>query len=347
MFVARRAGARRERASATIPLVSHWDELQTPVLGRGCRRSTASTPSSSPCRTRCTASSTSGAGSTAPGRSCSTRTTSLAEVSARCSAALGCERRARSGEGRAEQGADHRRGRLHRRITSPPRLVATGMARRPRRQLCPRGRDRRSSLGSRRRNACGCSSATSAPTDALADAATTTTPTSSTSRRSSASRTSSTRPLRGAARQRRDADERVSASPGRQSQLERFLFASTSEVYAGTLRPLELPIPDAGRLSAGVAGPAHRRDALHALEDLRRGDVPPARACRSRSSARTTSTARAWASRTSSRSSSQRAHAADDGASLEVFSIDHRRTFCYVDDAVEMHGARAAVAEDV
>jgi UDP-glucose 4-epimerase len=32
----------------------------------------------------------------------------------------------------------------------------------------------------------------------------------------------------------------------------------------------------------------------------------------------------------------QRAHAAAPGAQLEVASVDHRRTFCYVDDAVEM-----------
>jgi nucleoside-diphosphate-sugar epimerase len=32
----------------------------------------------------------------------------------------------------------------------------------------------------------------------------------------------------------------------------------------------------------------------------------------------------------------QRAHAADPGARLEVTSMDHRRTFCHVEDAVEM-----------
>ena len=32
----------------------------------------------------------------------------------------------------------------------------------------------------------------------------------------------------------------------------------------------------------------------------------------------------------------ERAHAAPDGGELEVFSVDHRRTFCYVDDAVEL-----------
>ena len=32
----------------------------------------------------------------------------------------------------------------------------------------------------------------------------------------------------------------------------------------------------------------------------------------------------------------QRAHDAEDGGRLEVHSVDHRRTFCFVSDAVEM-----------
>lgn len=40
-----------------------------------------------------------------------------------------------------------------------------------------------------------------------------------------------------------------------------------------------------------------------------------------------------------------RAHATPDGGSLEVYSVDHRRTFCFIDDAVELV-LRAALAPD-
>jgi nucleoside-diphosphate-sugar epimerase len=39
-----------------------------------------------------------------------------------------------------------------------------------------------------------------------------------------------------------------------------------------------------------------------------------------------------------------RARKVEDGGSIEVFSVDHRRTFCYVDDAVELM-VRAADAD--
>ena len=41
----------------------------------------------------------------------------------------------------------------------------------------------------------------------------------------------------------------------------------------------------------------------------------------------------------------QRAHEAEDGGRLGVHSVEHRRTFCHVSDAVEMM-ARAALAPD-
>lgn len=125
-----------------------------------------------------------------------------------------------------------------------------------------------------------------------------------------------------------------------QASLRRFVFASTSEVYAGTLELGTLPIPtpehvpltlpDLGRprtsyllsklygealcLHSGVPvtvirphnvyGP--RMGLAHVIPELL-----------------------------------QRAHAAEDGGTLQVFSVDHRRTFCFVSDAVEMI-ARAA-----
>lgn len=128
--------------------------------------------------------------------------------------------------------------------------------------------------------------------------------------------------------------EQALALAGRQKGLRRFLFASTSEVYAGTLEKfgLEVPTPEQTPLAlpdldrprttymlsklygealcqhAGVPftivrphnvyGP--RMGLAHVIPELL-----------------------------------QRAHDATDGR-LEVFSVEHRRTFCFVDDAVEM-----------
>jgi len=128
----------------------------------------------------------------------------------------------------------------------------------------------------------------------------------------------------------------------RQQKLQRFVFASTSEVYAGTLQYFDLPAPtpeatplavtdlrqprtsymlskiygEAMCHSAGVPvtiirphniyGP--RMGLAHVIPELL-----------------------------------QRAAATPAGGALEVFSVDHRRTFCYVDDAVELI-QRAALA---
>jgi nucleoside-diphosphate-sugar epimerase len=45
----------------------------------------------------------------------------------------------------------------------------------------------------------------------------------------------------------------------------------------------------------------------------------------------------------------EKAHRAADGDALEVFSIEHSRTFCYIDDAVEMitRAATSAACEGV
>jgi len=61
---------------------------------------------------------------------------------------------------------------------------------------------------------------------------------------------------------------------GQQKGLRRFLFTSTSEVYAGGLR-LDMPVPTPEDFP--LALPAHGRapDVLHAVEDLRRGYADP------------------------------------------------------------------------
>jgi UDP-glucose 4-epimerase len=120
-----------------------------------------------------------------------------------------------------------------------------------------------------------------------------------------------------------------------QRRLTRFVLASTSEVYAGTLEHFELPIPTPESTPLAVADLSHARTSYmlskiygeamchqagvpftiirpHNLYGPRMGlsHVVPELL--------------------------QRAHFAPDGGSLRVFSVDHRRTFCYIDDAVEV-----------
>ena len=102
-----------------------------------------------------------------------------------------------------------------------------------------------------------------------------------------------------ARRQRRDARTRARLAATRQRGSSRVLFASTSEVYAGTLETSGMPDSRRPRTARSTVRRLDRSaQRVHALEDLRRGDVPSRAACRSRSCGPTTSTARAWASRT-------------------------------------------------
>jgi len=129
--------------------------------------------------------------------------------------------------------------------------------------------------------------------------------------------------------------EAVIRFASRQSSLRRILFASTSEVYAGSLIHLSLPLPtpediplalpdlsegrtsymlskiygEAMLLHSGlpytivrphnIYGP--RMGMAHVIPELLR-----------------------------------KAHNAEPNGTLEVFSVDHKRCFCYIDDAVEM-----------
>lgn len=121
----------------------------------------------------------------------------------------------------------------------------------------------------------------------------------------------------------------------RQRHLRRFVFASTSEVYAGSLEHLDLPFPTPEDVPLALPDLAHPRtsymlskmygEALchqagvaytivrpHNIYGPRMGMahvIPELLA---------------------------KVDAATDGDLLEVYSIDHRRTFCYVDDAIAM-----------
>ena len=120
----------------------------------------------------------------------------------------------------------------------------------------------------------------------------------------------------------------------RQSALKRFLFASTSEVYAGTLEHFTLPVPTAESTPLAVPGLELARtsymlsklygEAMCHQAGIAFTIVRPHNVYGPRMGLAHVIPELLW-----------RAHKATDQR-LEVFSVDHRRTFCYVDDAVEM-----------
>lgn len=129
----------------------------------------------------------------------------------------------------------------------------------------------------------------------------------------------------------------------RQKNLKRFVFTSTSEIYAGTGEKFELPLPtpestplcvtdlDAPRTSymlSKICGESLCFYSGLPVTILRPHNVYGPRMGMSHVIPQLL----------------QRAYAAKDGDDFDVFSVDHTRTFCYVDDAVEIL-VRAAEAE--
>lgn len=121
----------------------------------------------------------------------------------------------------------------------------------------------------------------------------------------------------------------------RQSGLERLLFASTSEVYAGTLEHGDLAVPTP-------------EDSLLILPDLQRPRTSymlskiygEAMVLQSGLPVTVVRPHNVYGPRMGLAhvipELLQRAHATPDGGRLEVYSVDHRRTFCFISDAVEM-----------
>jgi nucleoside-diphosphate-sugar epimerase len=129
--------------------------------------------------------------------------------------------------------------------------------------------------------------------------------------------------------------ERVIAAARRQRALERLVFMSTSEVYAGTLDLGELPFPTPESVPLAITRPEQPRTAymlskLYGEAMCRHADVPV-----SILRPHNVYGPRMGLSHVIPELL-QRAHAAADGDELSVASIDHRRTFCYVDTAVEL-----------
>ena len=120
----------------------------------------------------------------------------------------------------------------------------------------------------------------------------------------------------------------------RQRALDRLLFISTSEVYAGTLEHFDLPIPTPESTPLALPGLDRPRttymlskiygEAMSHHSGLPFTIVRPHNIYGPRMGLAHVIPELL-----------QRAHNATDGR-LEVYSVDHRRTFCYVEDAVEM-----------
>jgi nucleoside-diphosphate-sugar epimerase len=127
----------------------------------------------------------------------------------------------------------------------------------------------------------------------------------------------------------------VIAVARRQRALERLVFMSTSEVYAGTLDRSELPFPTPESVPLAVTRLAEPRtaymlskiygEAMHQHAEVPFSILRPHNVYGPRMGLSHVIPELL-----------QRAHRAADGASLAVASIDHRRTFCYVDTAVEL-----------
>jgi UDP-glucuronate decarboxylase len=132
----------------------------------------------------------------------------------------------------------------------------------------------------------------------------------------------------------------------RQIALERFIFASTSEAYAGTLERFELPVPTPEDVPLTVPDVRHPRtsyllskiygEALCLQSGLPTTVVRPHNFYGPRMGMAHVIPELL-----------ERAHGAPDGGSLEVYSVDHRRTFCFIEDAMEMlvRASRGGAAE--
>jgi nucleoside-diphosphate-sugar epimerase len=121
----------------------------------------------------------------------------------------------------------------------------------------------------------------------------------------------------------------------KQLNLNRFFFASTSEVYAGTLKSFELviPTPEASPLTVTDLSESRTSYMLSKIygEALCQMSGIPFTLFRPHN---------IYGPRMGMAhvipEQLKKAYDANDGDYIEVFSADHTRCFCYVDDAVEM-----------
>jgi len=121
----------------------------------------------------------------------------------------------------------------------------------------------------------------------------------------------------------------------KQSSLSRFFFASTSEVYAGTLKYFDLPIPTPENTALAVTDLSHPRTSymlskIYGEALCQQSGVPftlfrPHNVYGPRMGMAHVIPEQL-----------RKAHNAKQGDSIDVFSVDHTRCFCYIDDAIEI-----------
>jgi nucleoside-diphosphate-sugar epimerase len=121
----------------------------------------------------------------------------------------------------------------------------------------------------------------------------------------------------------------------RQTNLDRFVFLSTSEVYAGTMEYATLPLPTLEDTPLTVADLSQPRTSYMLSKIYGEAMCHQARIPFTILRPHNLYGPRMGLAHVIPELL-QRAHAAPNGGFLEVHSGDHRRTFCFIDDAVEM-----------
>ena len=131
-----------------------------------------------------------------------------------------------------------------------------------------------------------------------------------------------------------------------QTDLQRFLFPSTSEVYVGTQQQFELPIPSPETTPLAVS-PLHAPRTSYMLSKIY-GEA----LCHHSGLPFTIIRPHNFYGPRMGLSHvipqlSQRIRDAAEGDELVVYSIDHRRTFCFIDDAIDYVVALLATDEAI
>ena len=129
--------------------------------------------------------------------------------------------------------------------------------------------------------------------------------------------------------------ERTIAFARRQASVERFLFASSSEVYAGGREEADIPIPTPEDIPLILPESARPRTSymlskIYGEAMIRHAGVPFTIVRPHNLYGPRMGTSHVVPQLM------EKARLAKQGGRLEVFSVDHSRTFCFIDDAVEM-----------
>ena len=120
-----------------------------------------------------------------------------------------------------------------------------------------------------------------------------------------------------------------------QKKLKRFIFASTSEVYAGTLQHFTMPVPTPESTPLTATNLSHPRCSYMLSKIYGEALCHQSRVLFTIIRPHNLYGPRMGMSHVIPELL-KKAHNLDDGGELEVFSIEHSRTFCYIDDAVKM-----------